>query len=52
MAPQEKGDLFEFMLEFVKETQKEHLDSEPQAFGRCFAELFFLNPRDIFVSDG
>jgi hypothetical protein len=40
------------MLERVKETQKQHLDSEPQAFGRWFAELFYMSPRDIFVSDG
>src|SRR6266851_5126245 len=29
MPAQEKSDLFEFMLERVKETQKGHLDSEP-----------------------
>lgn len=52
MPAQEKSDLFEFMLEQVKETQKRNLDAEPQAFGRWFAELFFMNPRDIFVSDG
>ena len=52
MPAQDKSDLFEFMLERVKETQKQHLDGEPQAFGRWFAELFFMSPRDIFVSDG
>jgi hypothetical protein len=52
MPAQEKSDLFEFMLDRVKETQKGTLDGEPQAFGRWFAELFFMNPRDIFVSDG
>src|SRR6266481_4475551 len=52
MPAQEKSDLFEFMLERVKETQKGHLYGEPQAFGRWFAELFFMSPRDIFVSDG
>ncbi|MEK7251331.1 MAG: AIPR family protein, partial [Bacteroidota bacterium] len=52
MPAQHKNDLFEFMLERVKETQKQHLDAEPQAFGRWFAELFFTSPRDIFVSDG
>lgn len=40
------------MLERVKESQKQHLDAEPQAFGRWFAELFFMSPRNIFVSDG
>ncbi|MDI1336148.1 MAG: AIPR family protein [Lacunisphaera sp.] len=52
MAAQEKSDLFEFMLERVKATQKQHLEAEPMAFGRWFAELFFMSPRDIFVSDG
>lgn len=49
---QNKSDLFEFMLDRVRETQKPHLDGEPQAFGRWFAELFYMSPRDIFVSDG
>jgi hypothetical protein len=52
MQAQNKSDLFEFMLDRVRETQKIHLDSEPQAFGRWFAELFFMKPRDIFISDG
>lgn len=52
MPAQEKVELFEFMLEQVKETRKAHLDEEPQAFGRWFANLFFLSPRDLFVSDG
>lgn len=52
MAAQDKSDLFQFMLDRVKETQKGHLDGEPQAFGRWFAELFFMKPRDIFISDG
>lgn len=40
------------MISRVKETQKSHLDGEPQAFGRWFAELFFMNPQDVFPSDG
>src|SRR5262245_34453834 len=52
MKAQNKSDLFQFMLERVKDVQKQHIDSEPQAFGRWFAELFFLNPREIFISDG
>jgi AIPR protein len=52
MPVQHKSDLFEFMLDRVKETQKQHLEAEPQAFGRWFAELFFMNPHDVFVSDG
>jgi hypothetical protein len=52
MAVQGKSDLFEFMLDRIKDVQQQHLDGEPQAFGRWFAELFFMHPRDIFVSDG
>src|SRR5690349_1042724 len=52
MAGREKADMFEFMLERVKETQKFHAEDEPQAFGRWFAQTYFLNPQDMFVSDG
>ncbi len=52
MPSQDKCDLFEFMLDQVKETRKTHLDEEHKAFGRWFANLFFLSPRDLFVSDG
>lgn len=52
MATQQKSDLFQFMLDRVKDTHSRHLDGEPQAFGRWFAELFFMNPQDLFVSDG
>jgi hypothetical protein len=52
MPAQEKSDLFSFMLDRVKDTQKANLDGEPQAFGRWFAKLFFQNPQDLFVSDG
>src|SRR5712664_2123571 len=52
MPTQNKSDLFQFMLDRVKDTEQIHLDAEPQAFGRWFAELFFMNPQDIFISDG
>jgi hypothetical protein len=52
MPAQDKRDLFEFMLNRVKYVQKDCLLEEPQAFGRWFADLFFMSPRDIFVSDG
>ncbi len=52
MPAQDKSDLFEFMLDRIKDTQKKHLDGEPQPYARWFAELFFMSPRDIFVSDG
>jgi hypothetical protein len=52
MKTQDKSDLFAFMLQRVAEVQKQHLEGEPQAFARWFAELFFMSPRDVFVSDG
>jgi hypothetical protein len=52
MRFRDKSDLFAFMLDQVNETRKGHLDDEPQAFGRWFANLFFLSPQDVFVSDG
>lgn len=52
MPTQDKSDLFEFMLERIAEVQKLHLEAEPQAFGRWFAGLFYMNAQDIFVSDG
>jgi hypothetical protein len=52
MAIKENIDLFEFMLERVKETQKQHMEAEPQAFGRWFVQMYFMNPQDMFVSDG
>lgn len=52
MAGQDKADLFDFMLKRVKDAQQEHLHGEPQAFGRWFAELYYSNPRDFFISDG
>jgi hypothetical protein len=52
MSAQNKSDLFQFMLDRVKDTEQLHLDPEPQAFGRWFAELFFMSPQDIFISDG
>ena len=52
MNARDKSDLFEFMLQRVADVQKTSLEAAPQAFARWFAELFFMNPRDIFVSDG
>lgn len=52
MVNKDRISLFEFLLERVRETKKEHLDAEPQAFGRWFAKLYFLDPKDIFISDG
>jgi hypothetical protein len=52
MVMSEKSDLFQFMLDRVRDTKQRNVCSEPQAFGRWFAELFFLSPRDVFISDG
>lgn len=52
MQGQTKSDLFEFMLERVKDVAKQYNALEPQAFGRWFANLYFTNARDFFVSDG
>lgn len=52
MVNKDRISLFQFLLDRVNETKKEHLDAEPQAFGRWFANLYFQDPRDIFISDG
>lgn len=48
----EKKDLFEFMLERVKDTGKQHALAEPQAFGRWFLNMYFRDPHDVVISDG
>ena len=48
----DKKELFDFMLERVKFTQRETGFAEPQAFGRWFLGMYFPNPQDVFVSDG
>src|SRR5687768_14876997 len=52
MPPHAKSDLFNFMLDRVRDTERQHLEAEPQAFGRWFAELFFQKPRELVVTDG
>lgn len=52
MIPKHRVDLFEFMLGRVKETGRISLSDAPQAFARWFAKTYFLNPQDLFVSDG
>jgi hypothetical protein len=48
----ERKQLFDFMLQRVKEVASEHGDQLPQAFGRWFANLYIENVRDIYVTDG
>lgn len=48
----EKRQLFDFMLERVKETGNEHGLGEPQAFARWFINMYYLNPANLVVADG
>ena len=44
--------LFDFMLNRVRETSVEGGLKPPQAFSKWFAETYFLNPQKYFPSDG
>lgn len=44
--------LFDFMLRRVHDVAADNGLKAPQAFGRWFAEMYFQNPHDIFISDG
>jgi hypothetical protein len=44
--------LFDFMLERVDEVSAGSGLQQPQAFGKWFAETYFLNPHKFFCSDG
>jgi len=48
----EQKQLFDFMLDRVKEIGRERGLEQPQAFGRWFVELYFEDPQNIYVSDG
>lgn len=48
----EKADLFDFMLDRVKDTSMTEGLREPQAFGRWFLNMYFRDPHDVFISDG
>ena len=48
----EKSQLFKFMLERVNEVGQEHSLAKPQAFARWFANLYFDQTQDIYISDG
>lgn len=45
-------DLFDLVLERVKNVGNEKGIAEPQAFGRWFAEMYFQEPHEFFISDG
>ncbi len=49
---QAKSDIFDFIIQRVTEVADESGLQLPQAFGRWFVEMYFLKPRDLFVSDG
>lgn len=51
-AKLEKADLFEFMLDRVRETARRAGLAEPQAFSRWFLGMYYLSPQDVFISDG
>lgn len=44
--------LFEVINDEVRKIAQKHGEKEPQAFIRWFIEMYFLDPRDIFISDG
>ncbi len=48
----ERKQLFDFMVSRVKETSRQSGLKDPQAFGKWFLEMYFLNPQDTFISDG
>jgi AIPR protein len=48
----EKSQLFKFMLDRVNEAAQEHSLAKPQAFARWFANLYFDQSQDVFISDG
>jgi len=48
----EKKELFEVILERVKETRNRTGHAEPQAFGQWFIDMYFQNPHDVCISDG
>jgi len=49
---EERRDLFDFMVERVKERARETGRQAPQAFVDWFVDLYFDHPHDFFVSDG
>lgn len=44
--------LFDLMLDRVDEVHREAGLKEPQAFARWFAQMYFLSPQALYVSDG
>lgn len=48
----ERQQLFDFMLNRIKDVKAMHSLEEPQAFARWFCEMYFLRPQDIYIPDG
>lgn len=48
----ENKKLFDFLIRRVRDTAALRGLNPPQAFGRWFAELYFQNPLELFISDG
>jgi len=52
MAITNKQELFDVILSRVNETSQKYGLRKPQAFARWFAEMYYLEPQGLFVSDG
>lgn len=48
----EHKDYFDFMLECVREVSIQESIREPQAFIKWFINMYYLDPKDVFISDG
>ncbi len=48
----ERKELFDLLLDCVKETAAQYALDDPQAFGRWFLDLYFEDAEKPYVSDG
>lgn len=48
----EHKDYFDFMISCVKDLSVKESRREPQAFIKWFINMYYLDPKDIFISDG
>ena len=52
MAITDKQELFDVILNRVQEVSQKTGLEKPQAFARWFAEMYYLEPQGLFISDG
>jgi hypothetical protein len=52
MASVNKQELFDVIIDRVKDVSMSGGHKMHQAFPRWFAEMYYLNPQDMFGSDG